>query len=965
VPKQTITAEQRSRRFSTGSAVLLSSLALLGLAGCAGPEENAKSDNGGAPAEGNANEPAKGTAATGSTKDQNGQKILAPVVPAKTADKASSPAAKTPANGQVAGGPGAKAPGPVGPASGKPLDPPGDEQPGGQGGRGSGDPRMDDFQKEMSLAEQERKVLSQSYLKTGRSLSMELRYRAALPYYKRAADLDPNSTEARVEYEKCAWIVGDRQRGEYKDAVREIANERLARMKQAKIEMERLFSEGEILVEKQRYDDAVQRFERVLEAIRWFPYEIDPGQAYLKKTQEAISRARALQSAQEARRREALQEAAKQQSEFEKTERVKYVEATLKQLLKEAQDAYNNSRFDKCIKFCDEILEKRPDDVKAHKLRDDAEGESARDFEIKVYKDKVEHYRRQLEWINSSKVPYQEIFMFPDADAWADIARREVLQYQQFNVAALNEDTAEIQRRLDSQKINLNFDDTPFADAIDTLHELTSINFVIHTAAKDLIDNEQLKVKLKVKDITVRNALNLIMAAKEGELIYVVKNGVILITTKAGEKKQLFLEFYDVSDIINQIPDFPAPELGLPGNKSGGGGQAGMAGATLTFTDDKKANQGVGVDADKLRDLVDSKIGEAADDGGSVDISGGVLIVRKSADAHKKIQRLLEALRRTVGIMVTVESRFVDVQDNYLEEIGVDLINQPDQPQYPPPGYPPDTFGSINRPLSTTSGPTDVQVGYNFTSRSGDFNQRAAFLNSLSTPLGTAAGNPFNITNTGGISLQWNYLHNFQMQAILSAVKKKQKARQINAPRVQAFNGQRAHLLSIVQRAYIQGVEVNQTGVIPVLNPVVGILNTGSILDVRPTVSYDKKYVTLEVRPTLAVEGATRHPPPITLANGNTSIPIELPVIIIQKIRSTVTVPDGGTVLIGGLKNFEEQYMEEGVPFLVDMPVIKNLFRRQGFDDLKRSLVVLLKCQITVIRDEEVQTFGRKPEKQQ
>ena len=57
--------------------------------------------------------------------------------------------------------------------------------------------------------------------------------------------------------------------------------------------------------------------------------------------------------------------------------------------------------------------------------------------------------------------------------------------------------------------------------------------------------------------------------------------------------------------------------------------------------------------------------------------------------------------------------------------------------------------------------------------------------------------------------------------------------------------------------------------------------------------------------------------------------------------------------------------MESGVPLLVDVPIFKNLFRRQGFTNLKRSLVVLLKANITVIRDEETATFGRKPEKQQ
>jgi type II secretory pathway component GspD/PulD (secretin) len=909
-------------------AVLLSSLAFAGLTGCAGPEE--------------APPPKGGEKAPQAKTDKT---PVGPIVPGggrtdKPADKPAPPAADKQ------------------PEAKKAQDPPPDGD--ANGGGGGGGP-IGDFAREQSLAEQERKELAKNYLKTGRSLSMELRYREALPNYERAAKLDPNNAEAKVEYEKCAWIVGDRLRGEYRDAVREIANERLARVKQAKIEMERLFQEGEILVEKQRYDDAVQRFERVLESLRWFPYEIDPGQTYKNKTETAITKAKALQGAQEQRRREALHDAAKQDAEFRKVEQIKYVESTLKSLMKDAHEAFDNKRYEKCEKLCDQILAKRPGDVPAKKLKEQCEYSSRREFEIKVYRDKLEHYKRQMEWIEEDTVPYQEIFKFPDADVWAEVSRREVLAVRRFAEEQQSEDQLEINKRLDSQKINLNFDDTAFGEAIDTLHDLTSLNFVVQTAAKDLIENEQLKVKLKVRDITVRNALNLIIAVKP-ELIYVVKNGVVLITTTGTEKKQLFLEFYDVSDIINKTPDYPAPELGIPASKGAGGGRGGLTGATLSFGDEKKGNQGVGVDADKLRDLVDSKLGESADDGGSVEISGGVLIVRKGADAHKKIQRLLDALRRTVGIMVTVEARFVDIQDNFLEQIGIDIINQPDSANYPPPTYPPDTFGSIARPLGN-SGPNDVQVGYNYTSRSGDFNQRAGILNLLSTTLGSVASNPFNISNTGGMALQFNYLHNYQLQAVMEAIRKKQKARNINAPRVQVFNGQRAHMLAIKQRAYIQGVEVNQTGVIPVLNPVVGILNTGAILECQPTVSYDKKYVTLEVKPTLAVEGTPRIPAPITLANGNTSIPIELPVITIQKIRSTVTIPDGGTVLIGGLKNLEDQEMESGVPFAMDIPLLKNLFRRQGFTNLKRSLVVLLKCNITVIRDEEANTFGRKTER--
>ena len=76
--------------------------------------------------------------------------------------------------------------------------------------------------------------------------------------------------------------------------------------------------------------------------------------------------------------------------------------------------------------------------------------------------------------------------------------------------------------------------------------------------------------------------------------------------------------------------------------------------------------------------------------------------------------------------------------------------------------------------------------------------------------------------------------------------------------------------------------------------------------------------------------------PPVMFANnrsanatGFTTIPIELPVITIQKLRSVVTVPDGGTVLLGGLKNYDEYEAESGVPFLMKIPILNNEPDRQ------------------------------------
>jgi hypothetical protein len=90
-----------------------------------------------------------------------------------------------------------------------------------------------------------------------------------------------------------------------------------------------------------------------------------------------------------------------------------------------------------------------------------------------------------------------------------------------------SEETDEVLTRLDSQRLTLHLDGTPLRDAIDTLHDLTSLNIVIATAASDRIESEQPKVKLEVKDRTDRESLDLVL--KDTGLGWEIKNGVILI----------------------------------------------------------------------------------------------------------------------------------------------------------------------------------------------------------------------------------------------------------------------------------------------------------------------------------------------------------------------------------------------------------------------------------------------------
>ncbi|MEM7232618.1 MAG: hypothetical protein AAF517_10610, partial [Planctomycetota bacterium] len=356
---------------------------------------------------------------------------------------------------------------------------------------------------------------------------------------------------------------------------------------------------------------------------------------------------------------------------------------------------------------------------------------------------------------------------------------------------------------------------------------------------------------------------------------------------------------------------------------------------------------GGGIPAEELLKIIARKLQPNepdAEETPGIEILGGKLSARTTLERHLKLAKILDRFRRSAGMMVTVESRFLDIQDNFLEQIGVNFGG---------------TTSNLPVSISDADGTgTSLAPGFRFVDAQQDFDIRAASIGTLSNPIGSQV-NPFNTSASGGGAYQLNLLdiQRYQMEAILTGVAKTQEIRRLNSPRVTAFNTQTAHTLVVQQAAFIQDLEVNQTGVIPVINPVIGVLNTGSILELRPTVSYDQKYVTLEIQPTLAEE-IGRDVAVLNLSGNFTVVPVQLPILSVTKIKTTVSVPDGGTVLVGGLKREISNDMSIGVPFLRHIPLVNLLLGRKGKSTMRSNLFVLINANITVVHEEEAALFG-------
>src|SRR5262249_12367925 len=153
----------------------------------------------------------------------------------------------------------------------------------------------------------------------------------------------------------------------------------------------------------------------------------------------------------------------------------------------------------------------------------------------------------------------------------------------------------------------------------------------------------------------------------------------------------------------------------------------------------------------------------------------------------------------------------------------------------------------------------------------------------------------------------------------------------MQAPKITLFNGQTANIFVNDQQFFTTNVQV-LTG--PNGQPIFIPQNTpqitgGSNLTVQAVITADRRFVRLSLSPnlvTLASAVVPRLPTPViitpTFEGGFTAPPVAFTQFLQQPgfntitVNTTVMVPDGGTILMGGLKRLSEGRNEFGPPVL-------------------------------------------------
>jgi hypothetical protein len=196
-------------------------------------------------------------------------------------------------------------------------------------------------------------------------------------------------------------------------------------------------------------------------------------------------------------------------------------------------------------------------------------------------------------------------------------------------------DTGPVTAVLESRRVTLRFDAKPLGDAVRWLEDASGVRARLDSRA-----DPTRPITLHLDRSSLSAAFDGVASAGGLDLRVEATSVAMIARPEPVPPADACLDFYDVSDIVDELPAFPAPEIHLPppGTEQP---KSGLTGGVLTF--DEPPRKRTGVDPYKLVALIENKLGGCWV--GAVEYCNGVLIARTTRDGHERIEQLLAALR--------------------------------------------------------------------------------------------------------------------------------------------------------------------------------------------------------------------------------------------------------------------------------------------------------------------------------
>ncbi|MGB9688696.1 hypothetical protein, partial [Thermogutta sp.] len=647
---------------------------------------------------------------------------------------------------------------------------------------------------------------------------------------------------------------------------------------------------------------------------------------------------------------------------------------------------------------------------------------------------KEQGFLAQLASVDKASIPFDDSnpYVMPDAKSWADLTKRRSKLAEAGRQRSARE--LEIEQKLNTG-VMLQFENAPLGRVLDYLSKLVDINIHVDPAglaSEGVTTDTPVTISL-AQEISLKSALNLVLEPLH--LSYVIKDDVLKITSEQYRRGTVYPVVYNVADLVSPIPNFrgevrtlaesystaltqlgvnqtgsPLAPVAVVATRDGSKATAGVNPSILAQMSTAAAHASPGganapittgpggmggaalADFESLIDLIETTV--APDTWDTVGGPGSIspfptnlsLVISQTQEVHEQISDLLEQLRRMQDLQVTVEVRFITLNDNFFERIGVDFdfdiddkidgrrgvrfgqIVQGGDPTANPPTEPIRDLTDRDNGKGVTVGlsaPNVFSADLDIPFRQGSFN--------LSVPQ-FGGYDP-----TAGAQLGFAILSDIEAFFFIEAAQGDRRSNVLQAPKVTLFNGQYGIVADQSTSPFV-------ISVIPVVGdfaaaqqPVVTMVHEGTFLTVQPVVSQDRRFVRMTVIPYFArikevneftftgSETTTES----TSAEGNQDTPndntkkansrsttrsgttVQLPTVASFYVLTTVSVPDGGTVLLGGIKRLSEGRNEFGVPMLDKIPYINRLFKNVGVGRETQSLMMMVTPRIIIAEEEE------------
>ena len=760
------------------------------------------------------------------------------------------------------------------------------------------------------------------------------------------------------------------------------------------------------------------------------------------------------------------------------------VDQRIAMLVEEYNTLVDQQRFPEAEAIAKKAGELAPDNAVVRQLVAQSRLIRRLDAQQSIATNKQAGFLEVVEDAERSSTPFAGPIEFPATKDWRDLTKsRGELQAAARSQASPAE--REIQRRLDT-KVTPAYDRQPLSKVLEDLGRKAGV--AVHLDAAGLGEekvNSETPVTLALEQpISLKSALKLILEPLN--LGYAVRDEVLKVTSPKLVRGDVYAVTYPVADLVLPVPNFSSDGLGLTGalrdgysqamqqkslavqvgpppHRLNAGDQAAGGDVSQTALAQIPARRtgglpatgsvpsipfgpptagGAQADFQSLIDLIQSTVQAPTWD--TVGGPGAIksfetnlsLVISQTQEVHEEIADLLEQLRRLQDLQVTIEVRFITLNDTFFERIGVDFDFN--------------IQTGVHQPLNMTAVPTvgngsDNPYTYGINAQPGGRSQTIG-LDNVGAP-GVALGQPTTTLGGGGAAVptpaqqaaqRTNYfsipfrqnsfsaaavpqlpglpdpatsaanfgfaiLSDIEAYFLIQAAQGNTRSNVMQSPKVTLFNGQNAFVSDTRQRPFV-------TAVVPVVGdfaaaqqPVITVLNEGTAVNVQAVVSNDRRFVRLTLVPffsqigkvdTFQFEGqrSTRSKSSDAKSGASGQVPVlgqvagtgtsglfdlttgaqsngevemqsngttlQLPEFLFTTVTTTVSVPDGGTVLLGGIKRLREGRNEFGVPILSKIPYINRLFKNVGFGRTTDSLMLMVTPRIIIQEEEEEKLMG-------